>query len=212
MNQMEIIKKLVEGAKNYKENLQNKNLFIVYRDREEAKYIELVFLARNFMHLTGIRAIGKDGKYKTANQFYQACLNYKLSNKDICVKEDGTTKLKLDIIDKMIHIEQNCKMIGIYNDSKKELITEMLLGNIHMCLGIIKGIKEYYIPNTLLKQDIRKLTRKTYPIIGIWKKNRNEKEYQQVVYINKKIEMDFLQKNKVLYKKIKIEKEKTIVK
>lgn len=208
MNQTEIIKKLIEGAKNYKENLQNKNLFIVYRDKEKVKYIEVVFLARNFMHLTGIRTIGKEGKYKTANQFYQACLNYKLSNKDICVKEDGTTKLKLDIMDKMIHIEQNCKMIGMYNDSKKELITEVLLGNIHMCLGIIKGVKEYYIPNTLLKQDIRKLTIKTYPIIGIWKKNIKEKKYQKVVYINKKIEMDFIQKNIDFYSKIKMEKEK----
>lgn len=205
MQQKEMLKILKESAKIYKDNLQNKNLLIIYCKDGKVEYIEMLFLARNFMHLTGLRSIDKNGKYKKANQFYQACLNNKLSYKDIIIKKDGTTQLKLDMISQLINIDKKCKMIGIYNHSKKELITEILLGNINMCLGTIKNSSTYYIPNTLLKEDIRKLTIKPYSIVGILKKQIEDKKYQMVTYVSKKMDIDKIRKNIELCNKINIQ-------
>lgn len=205
MNQKEIVKKIKESAKMYKENLQNTNLIIIYRKNNKIEYVEVLFLARNFMHLTGVRSIENNGKYKKANQFYNACLNNKLSYKDIIIKEDGTTKLKLDIISNLANIDKKCKMIGMYDNSKEQLITDMLIGNIHMCVGLIKEQGKYYIPNTLLKEDIRKLTVEQYPITAILKKKINEEKYQTLTYISKKIDMHKIEKNIELFNKINIE-------
>lgn len=204
MNQKEIVKKLKESAKIYKENLQNTNLLIIYNKNKKIEYIEILFLARNFMHLTGVRSLESSGKYKKANQFYNACLNNKLSYKNIVIKEDGTTELKLDIISDLVNIDKKCKIIGTYDNSKKELITDILVGSVHMCVGLIKDSKTYYIPNTLLKEDIRKLTLKQYPIICILKKKINEEKYQMVTCISKKIDIDKVEKNIELCNKINI--------
>lgn len=204
MNQKEILKKLKESAKVYKENLQNTNLLIIYSKNKKVEYIEIKFLARNFMHLTGVRSIQSNEKYKKANQFYNACLNNKLSYKDIIIKDDGTTKLKLDIILNLVNMDKNCKMLGMYDNSKERLITDMLIGNIHMCVGLIKEQGKYYIPNTLLKEDIRKLTVEQYRIMGILKKKVYEEKYQ-TTYINKKLDINTINENIELCDKIDME-------
>lgn len=205
MNQKEIIKKLKEAANIYKENLKNTNILIIYNKNKKVQYIEILFLARNFMHLTGVRSLESKEKYKNANQFYNACLNNKLSYKNIVTKNDGTTTLKLDIISNLVNIDKKCKMIGMYNDYKRELITDILIGSVHMCVGLIKEQKKYYIPNTLLKEDIRKLTVEQYPIVGILKKNVKEEKYSVVTYLSKKLDIKKLQENIELCKKINIE-------
>lgn len=64
------------------------------------------------MHLTGVRSLESNEKYKNANQFYNVCLNNKLSYKNIVTKNDGTTTLKLDIKKLQENIEL-CKKIDI---------------------------------------------------------------------------------------------------
>ena len=50
-------------AKDYQKLLENKEFIIAYRDRDDnkIKYIELVFLAKNYQHLTGINIIDQNG-------------------------------------------------------------------------------------------------------------------------------------------------------
>ncbi len=205
MNQKEIIKKLRESARIYKENLQNTNLLIIFQKDNKIEYIEILFLSRNFMHLTGVRSIENNGKYKKANQFYNDCLNNKLSYKNIVIKKDGTTKLKLDIISNLVNMDKKCKMIGIYDNSKKQLVTDILIGNIQICVGLIKEQEKYYIANTLLKEDIRKLTIEQYPIIGILKKKIKEEKYSVVTHLSKKVNINKLEENIELCKKIDID-------
>lgn len=204
MDEKEVLKILKESAIKYKENLKDKNLLIIYKEKTEIKYIEILFLSRNFMHLTGVKCNSNNGKCMPANQFFQACLNNKLSYKDIIMKQNGTTKLKLDILSQLININKNFKMIGEYNSYKNELITEILLGNINMCLGLTKNISSYYVPNTLLKEDIRKIVIKPYRIIAVLKKNVEDEQYQNVVFLNKKIDINVIKSNTELSEKINI--------
>lgn len=195
LDKKEILKILKENAIKYNENLKDNNLLILYQKEQKIEYIEILFLARNFMHLTGVKYYDKFGRYMKANQFFQACLKNKLSEKNIKIKKDGTTQLKLQILSQLIHIDKKSKMIGIYNQSNRKLTTEILLGNIHMCLGLIKSTGNYYLPNSLMKEDIRKRVIKPYKIVGILKKNTKEEKYQKTIYLNEKIEKNKIQQN-----------------
>lgn len=200
MKEKQIMKKLNESAKLYKENLQNKNLLIMYEKDNKIEYIEILFLARNFMHLTGVRST----EIKKANQFYQACLANKLNRKTLNMKEDGTTQLKMDIISNMIKSNEEWKIIGLYNRAKEKLKTDIVLGKENMCLGLIKEVSHYYIPNTLLKEDIRKITNESNVIVGILKKEKEERIYQNVIEVNKNIEIERIRENEKLASKLKI--------
>ena len=204
MNKKEIVKTLKESVIQYKENLKDKNFIIVYMDKNKIKFIEILFLARNFMHLTGVKCNDKNGKCMKANQFYQVCLNNKLSYKDIIIKQDGTIELKLAILSQLINVSRNFKMIGKYNNYKNKLVTEILLGNVNMCLGLTKNTSLYYVPNTLLKEDIRKIVIKPYPIVAVLKKNLEDKKYKRIIYMNKKIDINIINDNIELSKKINI--------
>ena len=193
MDKKEMLKILKESAMKYKDNLKDNNLLVIYKEKEEIKYIEILFLARNFMHLTGVKCVDKNKKYLKANQFYQACIKNKLSYKGIVIKQDGTTKLKLDIFSQLIHIDKKCKMIGKYNNYKKMLMTDILLGTNNICLGVTKE-QSYYMPNTLLKEDVRNLVIKPYQVIAVLKKKIKEEKYENVIYINKEFELNKIKK------------------
>ena len=153
------------------------------------------------MHLTGVKYYDK-GKYMKANQFFQACLKNKLSEKNIKIKEDGTTNLKFEIFSQLFYINKKIKMLGIYNQSKQDLKTEILLGNINICVGLIKSIGDYYLPNSLLKEDIRKRVIKPYKIVGILKKKVKEEQYQDIIYLDEKIKENQIKDIKIYkYKK-----------
>ena len=80
----EMIKRICESAYKYKENLLNKNILFVYINKKtkELISIETMFEKRNFLHLTGM-------KYSSsAKEFFSACLNMKLSPKDITIKDN----------------------------------------------------------------------------------------------------------------------------
>ena len=53
----EIIKRICESAKKYKNNLLNKNIIFIFENKKKQKieYIEVLFLAQNFLHFTGIK-------------------------------------------------------------------------------------------------------------------------------------------------------------
>ncbi len=60
------------------------------------KHIEVVFLARNYQHLTGLNMIDEAGKLLDHHSefFYKKCVEKKLSCDEIVMRMDGTTQLK----------------------------------------------------------------------------------------------------------------------
>ena len=51
-------------AKLYQQKLLNKRFMIIYRERldNRIRYIEVVFLERNYQHLTGLEMVNAQGK------------------------------------------------------------------------------------------------------------------------------------------------------
>ena len=125
----EIIKILHQSAKKYQENLLNKKIIFIYKNKDNLDFIEALFKDSNFMHLTGI-------KYKKgANQFFIDCIQSKINSNDIEIKNKIFTSLKLQILENAMSINKSAKRIGIYNDGKTNIKIEKVIGNTHYCLG-----------------------------------------------------------------------------
>ena len=183
MNKKEAINIIQECCNKYHEKLENKNFLFIYKNKNYFCTLETTFLKRNFLHLTGIKI---DSKYiKSSTHFYKMCLSHKLSEKYFQFSEDGTTKLKLQILSQVIDIPYYAKMIGNYFDSKKILSTEKLVGNINLCLGFKQDRTGFYVPNTVLKENIKRVTISQNKIIAILEKSITDKKYTKITYMNK---------------------------
>lgn len=182
INKKKIILYVLECAKLYKKNLQNKNIMFVYRSREDISYIETRFTASNFLHLTGLELVNKR---ITPGNFLNQLLAHRVSEKDIKERKDGTTILKLQVLNRLMQINQHAKMIGDYGDSRVHLYSQKIIGDIYSCMGFIQK-NNYFICNTVLKEDIRKVTFNQKRIICILSKNIPDLTYKDINYIDEK--------------------------
>ena len=83
-------------------------------------------------------------------------------------------------------------MVGDYDMAKTRLFTEKIVGTVTACLGFVRE-GNYYIPNTVLREDIRNVT--TSPqkrILAIFVKGVKENAYKEISYIAKDINVETL--------------------
>ena len=154
----EAVKIIIATAKDYNRLLENKNFIFIYRNRlnNQIEYFETVFLPRHFQHLCGVDYINSDnGKViHNSTDFYNRALNNELSHKEIKLREDGTTNLKLEALPKLVWFVQFSKITVAYNGCRPRLSVERLVGTTNYCLGFSKEGK-YYMPSSCLLEDIR---------------------------------------------------------
>ena len=87
-------------------------------------------------------------------------------------------------------------MIGDHDEFTINLYTEKVVGNINACIGFIKG-KNTYVPNTLLKTDMRNHCKNVERILLILRKQNTEDRYSEITYAAKNIDLislDFSEK------------------
>ncbi len=149
----EAIKTVVKCAERFEAELNKKNLLLICTDKHRrVSSIELTFHSWNYLHLTGL----KSNAALTTQQFYERCLAHRLSPNDFEFSEDGTSKLKLDILPHVICKNLMANSIGDFNGKSPRLFPEKLAGGQKACIGFnIDGNSDEYVPNTLLKGDIR---------------------------------------------------------
>lgn len=184
MNKSSALQIIIQCAQEFDVYLKNKNLLFLMSDKGDKLYFfEGVFLSKHFKHLTGVKtSLG-------SNDFYRASLNGKLSETDFDLPK--TAELKLQVLSQAMNIEKTAKMCGEFNNSGFDLFTQKLVGNIQLCVGMVQDEKtQYYVPNTLLKADIRN---KTFPpiskIICVLKKEIKDTFYNQICSIGKNISL-----------------------
>ena len=184
MDKKQAINIITESCMKYQKNLENKNFLFIYNSNEKTlKSLETLFLKSNFLHLTGIKL--KNHRIKSSTQFYNICSDNKLSPNDFEFSSNGTTELKLNVLPQIINIPYNAKMIGDYLNTKKLLVTEKVIGNIFLSLGFIQDRNEYYIPNTALNENIKRITVSQNKIIAILEKNAKDKHYRTISCVDK---------------------------
>ena len=191
---------IYSSAKEYRKNLENRNLLFVYGSHNKIAFLESAFLSRHFLHLTGIKL--KENVFASSVEFYQACIDKRLSSDAFSFAPGGTTELKLSILPQVMQIHLNAKMVGDYDSSKAFLFTKKLIGNIVFCLGFVKDTN-FFVPNTTLKEDIRNITIKPQKrVLAVFKKAIDQPVYQELCYVAKRTKISELPFPDVLSNKI----------
>ena len=169
----------------YNNNLANKNFMILYSVNDDIHNVELECQKGNFVHLTGLSPINI-----SASVFYKKLINNKASLSDFEMKKDGTTVLKLSVLESMMDFSNGINMIGNIHSSSLDLHTEKLIGNIYACLGFVQIPNGCYVPNTILKKDMRAITDKFYRVVAILSKKTSEMKYEKIIYEAKGISVN----------------------
>lgn len=171
----------------YKKELAGKSLLFFCMDKHKKIFpFEANFRVKNFLHLTGIKT------KLPAKDFFRRCLSHNLSPAEFEFAIDGTAQLKLNVLKTIISKILSASMFGIYLSSKAYLYTEYLIGNNKGCMGFVKrGDPVEYIPNTILFEDIRTISKPFYRIISIYRKDLDSKNnYSECVYKAKSIDWE----------------------
>lgn len=170
----------------YNVNLCNRQLAFVYRNgNNHTGFIEVAFRPNNFMHFTGIDT----KKHIKANAFYRDALDKRLKESDIQFKNNHTTELKLQVLQSIMNLPFSARMIGDYTGAHLDLYTEKVAGTTTACLGLIRHGNEY-IPNTILKEDIRNIIPKPPgKIFAIFRKPIRQNIYTELTFQSDSIDI-----------------------
>lgn len=185
MRKEEAISILYNSAKVYKEYYVGYNYIVFYRLTDKNTLaLQATYTSSNFRHLTGVTfASNKDIR---ANSFFDMCVKQRLSKDVFEFDRQGTTELKLRCIQSIFSDQPRLSMIGDYNNCRPKLRTDKLIGGTIACIGFVfNGDVGFYIPNTLLKEDIRKVTNNTKRVLAIFRKKIQSPIYDECVYCSK---------------------------
>ena len=94
---------------------------------------------------------------------------------------------KLSILDMVAKINQFSKITTSYNGGRPQLKCSRLVGNTNYAIALQKT-GSYYVPSSLLKEDIRNFGKDQSQVLAIWVKEKTEEKYQQVYYQAKGID------------------------
>lgn len=175
-------------AKLYRDRLLNRNLLVIYRDREDHTVhdIEITFYERNYQHLTGLELVDAEGRVIRGQSvnFYRKCVENRLSMKEIRFRPDGTAQLKLTALPYLMDLTRITKITGDYNRRQPYLKVDKVLGGVNFCLGLTRS-GGMYVPSSALLKDIKRLSDNTSQVLMILEKQKEEKFYTVVRYAAK---------------------------
>ncbi|MGX8833686.1 PBECR4 domain-containing protein [Amedibacillus sp. YH-ame6] len=183
-------------AEQYKRELADTKMLFVYENRHTKEYgcFEAAFLSSNFKHLTGIIYPFKNEEIDTedltdgAVHFFNLALRKRLDIDKCKYKSDGTTQLKLQILQMIMNIKKTARMIGDFNHSKLHIMADKMCGSVATTLAFTKNEIGDYCPSSALREDIRNLVTDFHPIIAIYQKDINEDTYTRVCYKSQKLD------------------------
>ena len=175
MDHAHAIRIITQCAAIYQAELNHKNVLFLYKSDSNVHALECCFLPRHFLHLTGVRFSG------TSSNFLRLCVEHKLSPKQISLAANGTAEMKLQVLPEMVNIHKTARMIGSYDQSKVLLYTEKLVGSVRGCMGFVTE-GDYYVPNTVLREDIRKISLGCKGVLAVFVKDIEQKIYTNASY------------------------------
>lgn len=193
MDKKQAVKVISEAVKIYDNIHCNKNLLIIFGIPNKPSYIETKASVRNFFHLTGVKlndSLLNDIADKNVNildVFYSKAMQNKLSIENFDFKDSSTIQ-KLQVLVNTLKISTNVKMFGDYLDVRINLKTDKIAGSVNSFLGFTKD-GEYYIPNTVIAEDLRKNTVEPKKVLAILSKNVNDDKYNTIKMVGKKIDI-----------------------
>ena len=175
-----VLKIIVECAKKYEEKLNDKHFLIVYREGKDTKTVSVGFRDMNFLHLTGVKT------RLSAQQFYVACLESKLSERDFEIDHTGKVQQKLMVLPYLSELFYHPCMIGDFINSGIYIKADYFVGDTRAVLSVgFRTGKKTDFPVTLYKEDVRKLSQPTNKVLAIFSKHYKDLHYEKCTYLSK---------------------------
>lgn len=109
-------------------------------------------------------------------------------------KSDGTTQIKLQILQMIMNIKKTARMIGDFNHSKLYIMADKMCGSIATTLAFTKNEIGDYCPSSALREDIRNLVTDFHSILAIYQKYINDDTYTRVCHEAQKLDHAKLKK------------------
>ena len=157
------LKIMIEAAKQYEEKLNDKHFLIVYREGKYIKTVDVGFRDMNFLHMTGVKT------RLSAQQFYAACLESKLSEYDFEIDNKGKVQQKLMVLPYLAELLYHHCMIGDFINSGICIRADYFVGDAKAVLSVgFRTGKKTDFPVTLYKEDVRKLSQPTNKVLAIF--------------------------------------------
>ncbi|MCF4150852.1 PBECR4 domain-containing protein [Dethiosulfovibrio sp. F2B] len=161
-------------AQDYELHFENKNMLFVYKNSNGLHCVESLFLRHHFRHLTGIKTTLRP------NDFYKRALAKRLSEKDLG-KVGSVVELKLEAFPLLKNaLEKGGPiMIGKKAQGGYQIYTDVLVGSVEACMGFVEDDgSDFYVPNTLLRADVRKEAQRAFPVSLVCIKGKKEPFYR----------------------------------
>lgn len=194
----------VKEFENYKKNLIEKSVLVIYRNRitGDLDYIVIEFTGNNYYHLTGLVYKEDDGESTKAqrfgSRFYNALDDKKLSISELKIK-DNNTELKIKALPFISSQYRYCNMTGDFNESGIKLHLDKVIGNTKTCLGLKKVGYKKYAPASSLYDDTRKYAKVSHQIVSIFIKDTvDTAPYKTIKYVAKGHNLNHLKYDKEL--------------
>lgn len=197
---------IVNAAKEYDVKLNNKHFLIVYQGGGRTETVCVGFRDMNFLHMTGVRT------KLSAQQFYSACLDGKLSESDFEIDNKGKVQQKLLVLPYLSELLYNNCMIGNFINSGICIRADYSVGNTKAVLSVgFRTGKSVDFPVTLYKEDVRKLSHPTNKVLAIFVKEYQQQSYTKCAYLSKGQEIQKLPLSEDTKKLIQVEQSEYLV-
>ncbi len=174
------LKIIVNAAKEFDVKLNDKHFLIIYQESGETKTVCVGFRDMNFLHMTGVKT------KLSAQQFYSACLDGKLSENDFEIDNTGRVQQKLMVLPYLSELLYNNCMIGNFINSGICIRADYFMGNTKAVLSVgFRTGKSVDFPVTLYNEDVRKLSHPTNRVRAIFAKDYQQQNYTECTYLSK---------------------------
>ncbi len=174
------LKIIINVAKEFDKKLNDKHFLIVYQESGKVKTVCVGFRDMNFLHLTGVKT------KLSAQQFYAACLDGKLSENDFEIDNKGKVQQKLAVLPYLSELLYNNCMIGDFINSGICIRADYFVGNTKAVLSVgFRTGENVDYPVTLYSEDVRKLSQPTNKVLAIFVKNYKQINYKECTYLSK---------------------------
>ena len=178
---------ILKAAKEYDAKLKDKHFLIVYRRKDSICTSCVGFRDMNYLHLTGVKTS------LPAQQFYSACLNRKLSVRDIKVDTGGRSQQKLAVLPYLPDLLYHNCMVGDFINSGIVISADYFVGDTKAVLSVgFRYGKTADIPVTLYNESVKRLTNPTCRVLAIFVKQYQSDYYDECTYLSKGYEIGSL--------------------
>lgn len=175
---------ILQAAKDYEAKLKDRHFLIVYRKKTGLGICRVGFRDMHFLHLTGIKT------KMSASMFFSACVENRLSIKDISMDATGKTQQKLAVLPYLAELLYHNCMIGNFINSGVAIKADYFIGDTKATISV--GFRQNGsadIPVTFYHENIKNLSNPTCKVLAIFSKKYHIDRFDECTYLSKGYEI-----------------------